>query len=111
MRALKVALDPLGTQHAAVEREVLPRLEADHRVALHLELDAALLATEAAVRFYQLVWGLFGAAARACGEVRPEGARDQKIVDRKLGHGYVDSVQSAPCASPNIARRQAGQIS
>ena len=51
MRALQISLHALGTEHAAVERKLLPRLKADHLVVLHLELDAALLAAEAAVRF------------------------------------------------------------
>src|SRR5439155_588473 len=55
VRALQVALDALGAEHAAVEGEVLPRLEADDLIALHLQLDAALLAAEAAVRLHQPV--------------------------------------------------------
>ena len=50
VRALQVALDALGTEHAVIERELLPRLEADDLVVLDLELDAALLAAEAAMR-------------------------------------------------------------
>ena len=50
MRALQVALDALGTEHTVVEGELLPRLEADDFIVLDLELDAALLAAEAAVR-------------------------------------------------------------
>ena len=34
VRALQVALDALGAEHAAVEREILPRLEADDLVVL-----------------------------------------------------------------------------
>src|SRR5262245_30059178 len=55
MRALQVAPHALGTEHALVERELLPRLEAHHLVPPHLELDAALLAAEAAVRLHQPV--------------------------------------------------------
>ena len=55
MRALQVALDALRAEHAAVERKVFPRLEADDLVVLDLELDAALLAAEAAVRLDQAV--------------------------------------------------------
>ena len=55
MVALQIALDALGTEHAAVERELLPRLEADHAVLADLELNAALLAAEAAVRLHQPV--------------------------------------------------------
>src|SRR6185295_4496557 len=45
--ALHVPLHALGTEHAAVEGKLLPRLEADDAVVAHLELDAALLAGEA----------------------------------------------------------------
>ena len=50
MRALQIALDALRTEHAVIERKLLPRLEADDLVVLDLELNAALLAAEAAVR-------------------------------------------------------------
>ena len=46
---LQVALDALGAQLALVERELVPGLEADDLVALHLEDDPALLPAEAAV--------------------------------------------------------------
>src|SRR4029453_16120159 len=36
MRALQVALDSLRAEHAAVERELLPGLEADDLVVAHL---------------------------------------------------------------------------
>ena len=36
MRALQVALDALGAEHAVVEREILPRLEADDLLSLTL---------------------------------------------------------------------------
>ena len=55
MRSLQVSLDALRTQHAVVKGEILPRLEPDDRVVLHLELDAALLAAEAAVRLHHAV--------------------------------------------------------
>src|SRR5262249_8994241 len=111
VRALEVPLHALGAEHAAVEREVLPRLEADHLVAGDLELDAALLAAEAAMCLDELVGRFLGAAARAGREVRPESARDREIVDGEPGHRHSASVHSAPWASPNSARRHAGQIS
>ena len=46
---LQVALDAFGTHHSLVERELVPRLHADHQVVLDLELHPALLAAEAAV--------------------------------------------------------------
>src|SRR5262245_44682208 len=48
MGALQVSLDPFGTEHAAVESKLVPRFETDHFVIAHLQLDAALLAAEAA---------------------------------------------------------------
>jgi hypothetical protein len=48
--ALQVALDALRAELALVEREVVPGLEADHLVVVDLQLDAALLTAEAAVR-------------------------------------------------------------
>ncbi len=50
MAALQVALDALRAELALVEREVVPGFEADHFVVVHLQLDAALLTAEAAVR-------------------------------------------------------------
>ena len=55
MRALQVALDALGAQHAAIERELVPRLEADDLIVLDLELNAALLAAETAMRLDEAV--------------------------------------------------------
>src|SRR5262245_3449977 len=70
MRALRVAANALGAQHAAVEGELFPRLEADDLVALHLELDAALLAAEATVRLHQPV-GIDRRVDALAGRVRP----------------------------------------
>jgi hypothetical protein len=53
MPALHVALHTLRTKHSVVEGKFLPRLEPDHVVAANLELNAALLAAEAAMRFHQ----------------------------------------------------------
>ena len=55
MRTLQVTLHAFGTKHAAIERKLFPRLEADHFVVFDLELNAALLAAEAAVSLHQLV--------------------------------------------------------
>ena len=49
VRPLQVALDALRAQHAAIERKLLPRLEADDLVVAHLQLNPALLSAEAAV--------------------------------------------------------------
>ena len=74
MRLLQIALDALRTHHPLVEREFVPRLDANDEVVLDLELHAALLAAEAAVRLDVLLWldaGIESAVARV-GEVRPE---------------------------------------
>ena len=55
MAALEVALDPFGTEHATVHRELLPGLEADNCIVLDLELDATLHAAKAAMRFDETV--------------------------------------------------------
>ena len=55
MAALEVALDPFGTEHAAVHRELLPGLETDDRIVLDLELDATLHAAKAAMRLDETV--------------------------------------------------------
>ena len=56
MIALQVAFDALGAKHSAVERKILPGLETDHTVVFHLQLNATLLTTKAAVCFDNLVW-------------------------------------------------------
>ena len=53
MVRLEVALDALGTKFALIKRKLFPGFEPDHRISAHLELDSALLATEAAVRFHE----------------------------------------------------------
>jgi hypothetical protein len=84
VRALQVAFHALGAQLAMVERKVHPWLEADHLVVLHQQLDATLLAAEAAVR-------LDGAIRRAArvkplatgaAEVRAELLDDRGRIDR-----------------------------
>ena len=49
MIGLQVALHAFRAEHAAIERELFPRLEPDHLVVANLQLNAALLAAEAAV--------------------------------------------------------------
>ena len=76
MVALQITLHTLRAKHAAVERKLLPWLEADDAVVAHLELNTALLAAEAAMSFDQrLADGLrfFLPAARRCViQMRPE---------------------------------------
>src|SRR5688500_7406934 len=104
MLPLQVALDALRAQHAAIERELLPRLEADHLVVAHLELDAALLAAEAAMRLHQPL-RLDARRHPHTGHLRQ--VRTESIDD--LPFVYGDRCHNAPCASPNSARRQRGQ--
>ena len=89
VRALQVAADALGAEHALVEREVLPRLEADDLVVLDLELDAALLAAEAAVRLDQPV-GIDGRVEPLPGLVRLQRAelRQQFRCRRRASVGH-----------------------
>ncbi len=58
MRTLHIALHAFRAQHAAIERELLPRLESDHLVVPHLQLNPALLAAEPAVRLHQPLRGI-----------------------------------------------------
>ena len=74
MRLLQVALDAFRAHHPLVEREFVPRLHANHEVVLDLELHAALLTAEAAVRLDVRRWldtDVQATFARV-GEVRPE---------------------------------------
>ena len=58
MVSLHVALDALGAKHAAVEGKLLPWLEPRHAVVADLQLNAALLAAEAAMGLYELLAAL-----------------------------------------------------
>src|SRR6266702_8175848 len=52
---LEVALDPFGTEHAPVHRELFPGLETDNGIPLHLELDTTLHTAKAAMRLDETV--------------------------------------------------------
>src|SRR5215472_19048943 len=52
MLILHVALDTFRTELTLVERKVLPGLETDNLVIAHTQLNAALLAAEAAMGLY-----------------------------------------------------------
>src|SRR6185312_8355324 len=101
MFALQIAFYSLGTKHPAVERELLPGLEADHPLVLflHLELNAALLAAEAAVRLHQVV-RMGGFLAPSAGgrvvQVRPEGGGEFTQRCRRLSHALPPSAAIAP---------------
>ena len=64
MPALQIPFHPLGTEHAAVDGEFLPGLEADDLVLFDLELNAALDATKTAMRLHQPVRRLLVPSAR-----------------------------------------------
>ena len=49
MSSLQIPLHSLGAEHPPVDGELLPRLEPHDLLVLHLELQAALQAAEAAV--------------------------------------------------------------
>ena len=97
MAALQVALHALRAELALVERELVPGLEADDLVVLHLQLDAALLAAEAAVRLDHAVDLEAGvpAAGRRLVEVRPVPGDELLVGDAVVG----------PSAEPSDACR------
>src|SRR5262249_49773846 len=55
MFILHIALYALGAEASLVEGKIFPGLEADHAIIFDLELNAALLSTEATMRFYDAV--------------------------------------------------------
>src|SRR5204862_6004840 len=89
MSALQVALHALRTEHALVERKVVPRLEADDEVVFDFEIDAALLPAKAAVRRNDLVRLRTGVDAQPLHpiEVRPPRVDQYVLVSRKRCHG------------------------
>src|SRR5947209_9313214 len=104
MLVLHVALDPLGAETALIERKFFPGLKADHPVVFHLELNAALLPAEAAVRLDDMVRFNFRVPAARGNPVqsRPE-LRDQ-LWNRYWCFGHkslVDSeggIRRVPCS-------------
>ena len=109
---LHVALHALGAELPLVERERLPRLEADDLLVLHFELDAALLTAEAAVGRHDAVGvaGRVPAAGRLAVEMRAE-LRDE-IRDRGGQSGHqAPRLQSASCVNARFLRRHGGQTS
>src|ERR1044071_89278 len=124
MLVLHVALHALGAETSLVEGKVLPGLKADHPVVFHLELNAALLSAEAAVRLDDLVRFHF-----CIPSVRGNPVQSRPELSDQLGNRYwcfghkslVDSegdIRRVPCsrhlpswAMASDLRRQAGQTS
>src|SRR5262249_44724400 len=99
--------DALRAEFALVEGELLPRLDADHPLVLHLQRDATLLAAEAAVRVHRPV----GPSARgeAAGwfmvQVRAESVDERLDRAGELGHFRRPRLAAA---QPSAVRRRAG---
>src|SRR5262249_32315941 len=112
MTALEVALHALGAELAFVERELVPRLEADDFVVMDLQDDPALLAAEAAVRLHLPVDLEVGVPPpwRRLVEVRPVARDELLLAEWKTGHQPKPPTRS-DCASVNNRRRQAGHTS
>src|SRR5262249_47053394 len=91
-------------KHPLVEGEVGPRLEPDDRVPLHLELDAALLAAEAAVGFDQPV-GVRRRVQPLPGLVRPQRAE----LREQFGRGGGLSRPARRPRSVQVPRPRAGR--
>ncbi len=110
--ALQVPLDPLRAELALVERELVPGLEAHDLVVADLELDAALLAAEAAVGLHDPVDLEAGVPATRRGpvQVRPEPFDELLVADRGPGH-QPNPPTRADWARVTPARRHGGQVS
>src|SRR5260370_12118692 len=107
MAALHVALHAFRTKHAAVEGEILPRLESDNAILADLELNAALLSTEAAVGFHQLFRSIglvLPTAGRHIAEMRAVAAG--QFVERERGFSHVRHLAfySAPSKEVSLCR-------
>ena len=109
---LHVPLHALRAQLASVEREFFPWLEADNPFVLDLELDAALLAAETAMRLHDAV-GLAArlpSAGRLPIEVRAEAIDERSNRGRQFRH-HAPRFQSRSCVTARFFRRQDGQTS
>ena len=88
MFVLHVAFYAFGTEFAAIERKILPRLKANNLVVLYTELNSALLPAKAAMGFDELL--IFASscppAIRHAVERRTKDADQFGSINWKLGH-------------------------
>ena len=112
MLVLQVALHPLGAELAAIEGKLLPRLEADNALVLDLELDAALLPAETAVRRDDAI-GLAAGRPAAGGLVaRMRSEIPDEVRNRRGQSGHqAPRLQSSSCVTARFFRRHRGQTS
>ena len=105
MIILQVALHAFGTKLPLIDREFLPRLEADHLVVFDLELNAALDAAKAAMRFHELV--RLARVPAPCG--RKGGRRTETEIflgyDR-MSHALPPVISSSPDAGADDKARK-----
>src|SRR4030095_12381793 len=108
MRPLQIAFDAFRAQHAAIERKSLPRVEPDHLIVADLQLDAALLSAETAVRLHQTLGFDARRQARA-GHRRERRAKpldDANRIDWEVRHANLPGFGPAR-PGPERALRQA----
>src|SRR4026209_1919690 len=103
MGSLQVPLDAFRTQHAAVERKLFPRFEADDLVVPDLQLNSSLLSTETAMRLHEPVRldGRGQASTGHHGPVRTEALCNLQVIDGDARHvtSGVPPPQRALCQS------------
>ncbi len=112
VRVLQVALDALRAELPLVERELVPRFEADDFLVLDLEDDPALLPAEAAVRLHLAVDldARVPASGRRFAQVRAVPRDELVLAERRVCH-QPNPPTRADCASATSCRRQYGQWS
>ena len=111
MIILQVALHALRAEHAAIDRELFPRLESDDLVVFNLELNAALHAAEATMRFHERASGWFVPAARRL-VLQVRAVAFDEAVFVECGYGHELSPQTPfPDSAPAAACRHGGQMS